>query len=86
MNEEEILKLMNLMIGDTAPHGDHGFDMDRIVPNIDLLGRVTVELVSQLESLARAFEGRTESSIKACGKKARYWADFIETEILEVSE
>lgn len=85
MTEEEILKLLALTIGDTNPHGSHGIDMEKIVPNIKLLGNIATELVSQLEQIAIAFEDRPESSIQACGKEARYWVDFIKTEVVEVS-
>ncbi|MGM0168264.1 hypothetical protein IGI39_004020 [Enterococcus sp. AZ135] len=82
MNEEEILKLLKLTIGDTVPHGSHGIDMEKIQPNIQLLGNVATELVSQLEGLAKAYEDRQENSIQACGKEARYWIDFIKSEVL----
>lgn len=81
MNEEEILKLLKLTIGDTVPHGSHGIDTEKIQPNIKLLGNVATGLVSQLEGLAKAYEGRQENSIQACGKEARYWIDFIKSEV-----
>ena len=86
MNEEEILKLLKLTIGETNPHGSHGVDMDVVHPNIKLLGNVATELVSQLHGLAKAYEDRPESSIQACGKEARYWIDFIKQEVLDVKQ
>lgn len=86
MTEEEVLKVINLLIGDRQPHGSHGIDMDKIVPNVDLLGRITTDLVSELRLIANDFESRPECSIQAVGKKARYWVDFIEVEILETKK
>lgn len=82
MTEEEILKVIDLLIGERKPHGSHGIDMDKIVPNVDLLGSIATELMLELNWTAIDFENRPESSIKAVGEKARYWIDFIEVEIL----
>ena len=86
MTEEEILKVIDSLIGDRQPHGSHGIDMDKIVPNVDMLGRIAVELISELSLTASSFENRPEDSIQAVGKKARYWIDFIEVEILETKK
>lgn len=83
MNVDETLKLLNIIIGDTAPHGSHGVDMDTVLPNIKQLGTVATELISELNSIAVNFENRHEASIQACGKEARYWIEFVKTEILE---
>ncbi len=82
MTEEEILKVINVLIGERRPYGSHGIDMDKIVLNVDLLGRIVTELIDELNWTAIDFENRPESSIQAVGKKARYWIDFIEVEIL----
>ena len=86
MTEEEILKVIDLLIGDRQPLGSHGIDMDKIVPNVDILGRIAVELISELSMTASDFENRPEDSIQAVGKKARHWIDFIEVEILETKK
>ena len=86
MTEEEILKVINLLIGERKPYGSHSIDMDKIVPNVDLLGRIVTELIGELNWTATDFESRPESSIQAVGKKARYWIDFIEVEILETKK
>ena len=83
MTEEEILKLINLLIGERKPHGSHSIDMDKIVPNVDLLGRIVTELIGELNCTATDFENRPECSIQEVGRRARYWIDFIEVEILE---
>ena len=82
MTEEEILKVINLLIGERKPHGSHCIDMDKIVSNVDLLGRIATELIDELNWTAIDCENRPECSIQAVGKKARYWVDFIEDEIL----
>mgnify|MGYP001431411377 CR=1 FL=1 len=86
MTEEEILKVINLLIGEIKPYGSHGIDMDKIVPNVDMLGRIATALIIELNWTAEDFENRSESSIKAVGEKARYWIDFIEVEILETKK
>ena len=86
MSEEEILKLVNILIGETSAYGSHDIDMDRIVPNVEKLGQITTELVSKLQEVATSWENREESSIKAVGQKARYWVDFIEVEVLETKK
>lgn len=86
MTTEEILKLIDLLIGKRSPHGEHGIDMDVIRPNISILGEVTAELISQLQRIATNYEGRVELSIQACGKEARYWIEFIKDEVLEESK
>jgi len=86
MSEDEILKLIQILIGSTSATGSHGEDMDRIVPNVNKLGSIAVELVSNLRTIADAWENRHEASIKAVGDKARYWIDFIETEVLETKK
>lgn len=82
MSEDEILKLVQILIGSTSATGSHGEDMDRIVPNVNKLGIIAVELISSLRTIADAWENRQEASIQAVGKKARYWINFIETEVL----
>ena len=57
--------------------------MDKIAPNVDLLGRITTSLISELTWTAIDFENRPECSIQEVGRRARYWVDFIEVEILE---
>ncbi|MEG0619186.1 MAG: hypothetical protein RR557_07805 [Bacilli bacterium] len=84
MREKEILILLDLIIGQTSATGSHGTDMDKVVHNVEKLGQVTTELVSKLQEIATSWENREESSIKAVGKKARYWVDFIEVEVLDV--
>lgn len=84
MTEEEILKLVHILIGETRAYGSHDIDMEKIVPNVEKLGQVTTELVSKLQEIATSWENREESSIKAVGQKARYWVDFIEVEVLDV--
>lgn len=86
MSEDEILKLIKILIGSTSATGSHGEDMDRIVPNVNKLGSIAVDLVSSLYLIADAWENRQEASIQAVGKKARYWLDFIEYEVLEVKK
>ena len=86
MTEEEILKVISLLIGERKPYGSHGIDTDKIVPNVDLLGRIATELICELNWTAIDFENRSESSIKVVGEKARYWIDFIEVEILETKK
>jgi len=86
MSEDEILKLIKILIGSTSATGSHGDDMDRIVPNVNKLGSIAVDLVSSLYLIADAWENRQEASIQAVGKKARYWLDFIEYEVLEVKK
>lgn len=86
MTEKEILKLVNILIGETSAYGSHDIDMEKIVPNVEKLGEVTTELVSKLQEIATSWENREESSIKAVGQKARYWVDFIEVEVLETKK
>lgn len=86
MSEDEILKLIKILIGSTSATGSHGEDMDHIVPNVNKLGSIAVDLVSSLYLIADAWENRQEASIQAVGKKARYWLDFIEYEVLEVKK
>lgn len=86
MSEDEILKLVQILIGSTSATGSHGEDMNRIVPNVNKLGIIAVELISSLRTIADAWENRQEASIQAVGKKARYWINFIETEVLETKK
>ena len=81
--KEEVMKFLQLAIGRTEPSGDHSRDVDEIVPNIELMGGIAVELISTLARIAYQFEGRNESSIKQCVDKSTYWLDFIESEIME---
>lgn len=85
--EQEILKVVRLMIGNTSATGSHGEDMDNRVPNVKLLGNVAFELVSELAGIAYSWENRDEYSVKAVGVAARTSIDFIKNEILtEVTE
>lgn len=80
--EQEILKVVRLMVGNTSATGSHGEDMNNRVPNVKLLGNVAIELVSELSCIAYNWEDRHEYSMKAVGVVARENVNFIKDEIL----
>lgn len=73
---EEIIKLLDIIIGKTNTSGDCTIDMNKRLVNTDKLGEVTFTLMMQLLDSVET-ENRNETSMREVGKKARYWIDNI---------
>ena len=66
-NLEEIV---NLLVGNVIPTGDHSYDTDIVSGNADVLCELTFTLVSQLSCMS-SYSNRNEESVMKIGKKAR---------------
>lgn len=63
-----MIEIINKLIGSVSPYGDSNIDKERY-KNLDLLGEMTVDLVSQLGDVAY-YRNHMEKSMKDMGELA----------------
>lgn len=71
----EITDIVLKLIGNTTPKGCSNEDA-RILENVEELGKLTVNLVTQLDDIVGS-RSSYESSVKTIGERAKFWLNEI---------
>ena len=68
MTDEEIVKVVNTLVGGVTPIGDSCYD-SKVLDNICLLGNVVDSLVCRMGNVAMDSYNSNFASVETCGKR-----------------